>query len=104
MGRRDALDPAVAGTQRASKMRTGIITVDSYANISDRAKVEPLYTHVISVNYAKAEMMANTVKSLLGAGCGGGAARRGAGGAAVARRAGGCGRDHLQCARLGELR
>ncbi len=51
---------------------TGIITVDSYANIADRAKVEPLYTKVIPVNYAKAEVMATTVKSLLGAGCGGG--------------------------------
>ncbi len=59
---------------------SGIITVDSYTNIADRAKVEPLYTHVISVNYAKAEVMANTVKSLLGAGCGGGAAGGGGGG------------------------
>jgi type IV pilus assembly protein PilQ len=64
---------------------TGIITVDSYTNIADRAKVEPLYTHVIAVNYAKAEVMANTVKSLLGAGCGGG----GGGGAAPAAGAGG---------------
>ena len=63
---------------------TGIITVDSYANIADRAKVEPLFTHVISVNYAKAETMANTVKSLLGAGCGGGAAPAGGGAAAPA--------------------
>ena len=74
---------------------TGIITVDSYANISDRAKVEPLYTKVIPVNYAKAEVMAATVKSLLGAGCGGGgasggaASSGGAGGAAAA--AGGAG-------------
>jgi type IV pilus assembly protein PilQ len=59
---------------------TGIITVDSYQNIADRAKVEPLFTHVISVNYAKAETMANTVKSLLGAGCGGGAGGGGGGG------------------------
>jgi type IV pilus assembly protein PilQ len=63
---------------------TGIITVDSYANIADRAKVEPLFTHVISVNYAKAETMANTVKSLLGAGCGGGATPAGGGAAAPA--------------------
>ena len=63
---------------------TGIITVDSYLNIADRAKVEPLFTHVISVNYAKAETMANTVKSLLGAGCGGGAAPAGGGAAAPA--------------------
>jgi type IV pilus assembly protein PilQ len=67
---------------------TGIITVDSYTNIADRAKVEPLYTHVIAVNYAKAEVMANTVKSLLGAGCGGGgnagpAAAGGGGGGAT---------------------
>ena len=63
---------------------TGIITVDSYQNIADRAKVEPLFTHVISVNYAKAETMANTVKSLLGAGCGGGAGGGGGGGAGAA--------------------
>ena len=63
----------------------GIITVDSYTNIADRAKVEPLYTHVISVNYAKAETMAATVKSLLGAGCGGG------GGGAAGGAAGGGG-------------
>lgn len=59
---------------------SGIITVDSYTNIADRAKVEPLYTHVIAVNYAKAEIMAATVKSLLGAGCGGGAGGAPAGG------------------------
>jgi type IV pilus assembly protein PilQ len=69
----------------------GIITVDSYTNIADRAKVEPLFTHVISVNYAKAETMANTVKSLLGAGCGGTASGSGAsgGGAAAAPAAAG---------------
>jgi len=67
---------------------TGIITVDSYANIADRAKVEPLFTHVISVNYAKAETMANTVKSLLGAGCGGGGGVPAGGGAAAPAAAG----------------
>ena len=67
----------------------GIITVDSYANIADRAKVEPLYTKVISVNYAKAETMANTVKSLLGAGCGGGGGAGGAAGAGAAAAASG---------------
>ena len=68
----------------------GIITVDSYTNIADRAKVEPLFTHVISVNYAKAETMANTVKSLLGAGCGGTASGSGAsgGGGGLSARAG----------------
>jgi len=67
---------------------TGIITVDSYLNIADRAKVEPLFTHVISVNYAKAETMANTVKSLLGAGCGGGGGAPAGGGAAAPAAAG----------------
>jgi type IV pilus assembly protein PilQ len=63
---------------------TGIISVDSYVNLADRAKVEPLTTQVIQVNYAKAETMSNTVRSLLGAGCGGGAAPPGGGGAAAA--------------------
>ena len=50
---------------------SGIITVDSYANLADRSKVEPLVTQVIAVNYAKAQTMAETIRSLLGAGCGG---------------------------------
>jgi type IV pilus assembly protein PilQ len=69
---------------------TGILTVDSYINIAARAQVEPLFTRVITVNYAKAETMANTVKALLGAGCGGqvpGAAPGGAAGAAAAAAA-----------------
>jgi type IV pilus assembly protein PilQ len=48
---------------------TGIISVDSYTNLADREKVEPLKTLVIPVNYAKAETMSLTVKALLGAGC-----------------------------------
>lgn len=61
----------------------GIITVDSYANIAARAQIEPMVTHVIPVNYAKAATMATTVRSLLGAGCG----PAGAGGAAAAATA-----------------
>ena len=53
---------------------TGIIVVDSYANLAARAAVEPLFTRVLQVNYTKADAMANTVRSLLGAGCGGGRA------------------------------
>lgn len=56
----------------AIEQSNGMIIVDSYANIAEQAKVEPLQTRVIQVNYAKAETMANTVRSLLGAGCGGG--------------------------------
>ena len=63
----------------------GIITVDSYTNLADREKVEPLITKVIAVNYAKADAMAKTVKDLLSAGCGGGAANA----AASAQAAGG---------------
>ena len=70
---------------------SGIITVDSYTNIAARAMVEPLFTHVITVNYAKAATMALTVKSLLGAGCGGGGAAGGAAAAAAAANGGGGG-------------
>jgi type IV pilus assembly protein PilQ len=60
----------------------GIITVDSYTNLADREKVEPLVTKVIAVNYAKADAMAKTVKDLLSAGCGGSQASQAAGAAA----------------------
>ncbi|MBM4195103.1 MAG: AMIN domain-containing protein, partial [Gemmatimonadetes bacterium] len=53
---------------------TGIITVDSYRNLAALAAVEPLVSKIITVNYAKADAMAATVRSLLGAGCGGSAA------------------------------
>jgi type IV pilus assembly protein PilQ len=49
----------------------GIIRVDSYANLAALAAVEPMFTRVIQVNYTRAEVMAGTVRSLLGAGCGG---------------------------------
>ena len=61
----------------ATEDSTGIITVDSYDNLAKRASVEPLFTRVIQVNYTKADLMANTVRSLLGAGCGGGGAAGG---------------------------
>ncbi len=67
----------------ATEDSTGIITVDSYDNLAKRASVEPLFTRIIQVNYTRAELMANTVRSLLGAGCGGG----GAGGAPPAAAA-----------------
>lgn len=79
----------------ATEDSTGIITVDSYENLAKRASVEPLFTRVIQVNYTKADLMANTVRSLLGAGCGGGgaagapSAAAGDGAAAAAPPAGG---------------
>jgi type IV pilus assembly protein PilQ len=50
---------------------SGIIRVDSYANLRALAAVEPMFTKVIQVNYTRADVMAATVRSLLGAGCGG---------------------------------
>ena len=67
---------------------TGIITVDSYQNIADREKVEPMQTKVIAVNYAKATDMAKTVQDLLKAGCGGNAAAAAAAAAPGAGAAG----------------
>ena len=105
-GKTIVLGPAVTGTVRATIVdqpwdvafktildplnlaaledsTTGIISVDSYKNLADRASVEPLYTRVIQVNYTKADQMAATVRSLLGAGCGGGGAAAGGAPAAV---------------------
>ncbi len=55
---------------------TGIITVDSYKNLSDRQAQEPLVSQIVPINYAKASTLATTISSLLSAGCakGGGAA------------------------------
>jgi type IV pilus assembly protein PilQ len=60
---------------------TGIIRVDSYANLAAMAAVEPMFSRIYQVNYTKADVMATTVRSLLGAGCGGAG---GGGGAAPA--------------------
>jgi type IV pilus assembly protein PilQ len=67
---------------------TGIITVDSYQNLADREKVEPLIYEVIPVNYAKAAQMSQTVASLLTAGCGGTAAQNAGNNAAQNNAAG----------------
>jgi type IV pilus assembly protein PilQ len=67
---------------------SGIITVDSYANLSARQSQEPLVSQIVPVNYAKAATLATTITSLLGAGCGKGAAPSGAAGAAAAAGAG----------------
>jgi len=53
---------------------TGIITVDSYTNISARTAQEPLVSQVVPVYYAKAATLATTITSLLSAGCAKGAA------------------------------
>ena len=89
---------------------TGIITVDSYANLSARQAQEPLISHIVPVNYAKAATLAKTIEQLLQAGCGGkvgggtsaaaagagaeaGGAGAGAGGTAISTA--GCGRGSV---------
>ena len=48
---------------------SGIITVDSYANILNRQASEPLQTQLISINYARAHMLVPTIQSLLQKDC-----------------------------------
>jgi type IV pilus assembly protein PilQ len=48
---------------------SGIITVDSYANILNRQASEPLVTQLISINYARAHMLVPTIESLLQKDC-----------------------------------
>ncbi len=48
---------------------TGIITVDSYTNLSARQASEPLVSQIVQVNYAKAATLATTITGLLNAGC-----------------------------------
>ena len=48
---------------------SGIITVDSYANILNRQASEPLQTQLISINYARAVALVPTIQSLLQKDC-----------------------------------
>ncbi|MGH7603868.1 MAG: AMIN domain-containing protein [Gemmatimonadaceae bacterium] len=48
---------------------SGIITVDSYANILNRQASEPLQTQLVSINYASATALVPTVQSLLQKDC-----------------------------------
>jgi type IV pilus assembly protein PilQ len=48
----------------------GIISVDSYENISKQQSAEPLVTQIIPVNYARAARLVETAKSLLSKDCG----------------------------------
>ena len=48
---------------------SGIITVDSYANILNRQASEPLMTQLISINYARAHMLVPTIQQLLQKDC-----------------------------------
>src|SRR2546423_12146768 len=48
---------------------SGIITVDSYANILNRQASEPLQTQLVSINYARATQLVPTIQSLLQKDC-----------------------------------
>jgi type IV pilus assembly protein PilQ len=48
---------------------SGIITVDSYANILNRQASEPLLTQLVSINYARATALVPTIQSLLQKDC-----------------------------------
>ncbi|HZE07379.1 MAG TPA: AMIN domain-containing protein, partial [Gemmatimonadaceae bacterium] len=48
---------------------SGIITVDSYANILNRQASEPLQTQLVSINYARATALVPTIQSLLQKDC-----------------------------------
>jgi type IV pilus assembly protein PilQ len=60
------------GLAAAEDPMSGIITVDSYRNIQNREASEPLVTQLISINYAQASRLVETVRSLLLKDCGGG--------------------------------
>ena len=48
---------------------SGIITVDSYANILNRQASEPLQTQLVSINYARATNLVPTIQQLLQKDC-----------------------------------
>ena len=48
---------------------SGIITVDSYANILTRQASEPLQTQLVSINYARATALVPTIQQLLQKDC-----------------------------------
>jgi type IV pilus assembly protein PilQ len=66
------------GLAASEDQMSGIITVDSYRNIQNREASEPLVTQLISINYAQASRLVETVRSLLLKDCGGGMAPGGA--------------------------
>ena len=53
----------------ASEENTGIISVDSYANILAKEANEPLTTQLVAINYANAASLVQTIASLLSKDC-----------------------------------
>jgi type IV pilus assembly protein PilQ len=57
------------GLAASEDVVSGIITVDSYANILNRQASEPLQTQLVSINYARASMLVPTIQQLLQKDC-----------------------------------
>lgn len=57
------------GLAAAEDAVTGIITVDSYANIQNKQSVEPMVTRMVPINYANAAGLAGTLRQMLGRDC-----------------------------------
>jgi type IV pilus assembly protein PilQ len=57
------------GLAASEDLISGIITVDSYANILNRQASEPLQTQLVSINYARASALVPTIQSLLQKDC-----------------------------------
>jgi type IV pilus assembly protein PilQ len=57
------------GLAAAEDASSGIITVDSYANIQAKQSVEPLVTRMVPVNYANAAGLAGTLRQMLARDC-----------------------------------
>jgi len=57
------------GLAASEDLISGIITVDSYANILNRQASEPLQTQLVSINYARAHLLVPTIQSLLQKDC-----------------------------------
>lgn len=57
------------GLAASEDVISGIITVDSYANILNRQASEPLQTQLVSINYARATALVPTIQALLQKDC-----------------------------------
>lgn len=57
------------GLAAAEDPVTGIITVDSYANIQTKQAVEPMVTRMVPINYANAVGLARTLQQMLARDC-----------------------------------
>ena len=69
---------------------SGIISVDSYANIQAKQALEPLVTQLIPLNYAKADSLVPVITKLLAKDCSSSSAQGGAAAGAAANSATNC--------------